>query len=333
MDPSTPLPPYTMPEEPRVAGATPPSRRRAWMWALAAVLVVLASCAAATILVALLPSAGGTGGGRVAVVYITAPIAGVGDTGVFGGATVTPERIIRQLREADSDSSVKAVLLRIDSPGGTASASEEIGQAVASTRKPVVASIGDVGASGAYMAASQSDQIWATGASDVGSIGVILELTEYGQLLSKLGIKQYAITSGKYKDAGAPWRELTPAERKMFQADMDLVYEQFIRLVAKGRKLPVAKVRALATGWAWPGEKAKELGLVDHIGDYSDALIAAGKAGGIKGYPETVDLDQPSLIDAVTGLSGTLSRLGGADALGSARSLVQPGASSPALPR
>jgi protease-4 len=290
-----------------------PTRRRRWPWVALAVAVVLLACGGSTVGLAILAATGANGGGplpsagRVAVVYLTAPIAGVGDSGVFGGAVATPEGIIDQLRKADNDPTVKAVLLRIDSPGGTASASEEIAQAIAGQRKPVIASIGDVGASGAYMAASQSDEIWSTGASDVGSIGVIMQLTEYGDLLAKIGVKQFAITSGKYKDAGAPWGKLTPKEREMFQADADMVYEQFIALVAKGRSMPVAKVRELATGWAWPGQRAKELGLVDHIGNYTDALLAAAKAGGIKGYPSTVEYGRANVFDVFSGLAGAAS--------------------------
>jgi protease IV len=264
----------------------------------------------------------------VAVVYVTAPIAGVGDSSVFGGIVVTPESVIEQLRKADADPTVKAILLRIDSPGGTASASEEIAQAVSLARKPVVASIGDVGASGAYMVASQSREIWSTGASDVGSIGVIMQLTEYGDLLAKIGVKQFAITSGKYKDAGAPWAKLTPKEREMFQADADMVYEQFIALVAKGRRMPVARVRELATGWAWPGQRAKQLGLVDHLGNYSDALLAAGKAGGIKGYPSTVDYGRANVLDLLGGLNGVSSLLPAPSA-----ALSAPGLTTVPLPR
>jgi len=292
-----------------------PKRRHRWIWVVVGVFALLIACCGTTTALGTFALSGMDGEAsfpsvaRVAVIYLTAPIAGVGDTSLLGGAIVSPERIIDQLRRADKDPTVKAILLRIDSPGGTASASEEIAQAVAVARKPVIASIGDIGASGAYMVASQSREIWSTGASDVGSIGVIMQLTEYGELLAKIGVKQFAITSGKYKAAGAPWAELTPKEREMFQADADMVYEQFIALVAKGRRMPVARVRALATGWAWPGQRAKELGLVDHLGNYTDALMAAGKAGGIEGYPATVDYGRSTVLDVLSNLSGASSLL------------------------
>jgi protease-4 len=303
-------PPHIPPRESR--------RSRAWVWwLLGVVLLTLGACVLISVVttMAALQNGSGLGAvagetnpleGRVAVVYLTSPIAGVGNSGLLGGATVSPERIITQLRRADADPTVKSVLLRIDSPGGTASASEEIAQAISETKKPVIASIGDMGASGAYMAAAQADQIWSTGASDVGSIGVILELTEYGDLLKKLGVNQFAITAGKYKGVGAPWGTLTTQERAMLQADIDLVYGQFIDWVAKGRKMDKARVRELATGWAWPGQRAKELGLVDHLGNYSDALVAAGKAGGISGYPATVDFESGGLGGFFSGLAGGL---------------------------
>jgi protease-4 len=298
------------------------------------VFVLLLACCGSTVGLAYLGTVTGGGSmtlpssGRVAVIYLTAPIAGVGDSSFLGGAVVTPEGIIDQLRKADDDPTVKAILLRIDSPGGTASASEEIAQAVAGATKPVVSSIGDVGASGAYMVASQSKEIWSTGASDVGSIGVIMQLTEYGELLAKIGVKQFAITSGKYKDAGAPWTKLTPTEREMFQADADMVYEQFIALVAKGRNMPVARVRELATGWAWPGEKARQLGLVDHIGNYTDALLAAGKAGGIKGYPTTVDYRRNNVLDVFSGLNSVSALL-----RAPSTALTQPALTTTPVPR
>ena len=321
---------------PRSSRAVAPDRprRRRWVWVVVGVFVFLIACCGSTTALSLMAFSGAGSGspiptvGRVAVIYLTAPIAGVGDSGVFGGSVATPERIIGQLRKADADPTVKAILLRIDSPGGTASASEEIAQAVASARKPVISSIGDVGASGAYMVASQSEEIWSTGASDVGSIGVIMQLTEYGDLLAKIGVKQFAITSGKYKAAGAPWGKLTPKEREMFQADADMVYEQFIKLVADGRRMPVAKVRELATGWAWPGERAKQLGLVDHIGNYTDALLAAGKAGGIKGYPSTVDYERTNIFDLLSGVNGVSAALRSPTAV-----LTNPGLTTVPVPR
>jgi protease-4 len=300
--------PYPVPQPPKKP------RSKWWLWTIIAILAILLVCGCPFASIALLMNSSGEMGsvnpaqGRIAVIPIDGPIAGIDSGGVLAQQVVTPERVIRQLRRADADPTVRAIMLRIDSPGGTASASEEIADQVKRTKKPVLADIADVGASGAYMVASQSDEIMATAASDVGSIGVILQLTEYPELLKKIGVKQFAIKAGKYKDAGAPWRSLTPTEAALFQQDADLVYEQFIGYVAEGRDMEPDKVRELATGWAWPGERAKELGLVDRIGNYSDAVQRTGELGGIKGYPAVVDYGATGLLDLFGESSGGLSR-------------------------
>lgn len=300
---------------PTIPAAPAPAERRTRWWIAAIVaglvLFVLFGCAGAVVLVAL--GQGGPsdllGGDSVALIHIDAPIGGTAG-GAFDYSVVTPEGIIDQLDQAEEDDSVKAVLLRIDSSGGTASASQEIAMEVRRMRKPVVASIGDVGASGAYMIASQCDEVVASPFSAVGSIGVITEFANLRELADKLGIKLEVIAKGKYKDAGNPFRDLTPRERELIEREVTEVYDEFIRDVARGRKLPDAKVRELATGWVWNGRRAKELGLVDTIGNYSDAVRAAGKKGGIKGEPRIVTYDEPALSDLFGTLVSTVSRLG-----------------------
>lgn len=304
--------PVDAPKPERPADAPPSRRTPGWAWWLLGVIGVLAlllgCCTLSVWGIANSSGASPATGDAVAVIYIDSQIAGVGSGGL-GGSSVTPERVIGQLKKADRDSNVKAILLRIDSPGGTASASEEIAMEVARARKPVVASIGDVGASGAYMIASQADVIVASPSSDVGSIGVILEVGDFSEALRKLGIKYVVITEGKYKDAGSPFRALKPQERLMLKQDMDLVYRQFIDLVAKGRKMDRAKVTELATGWAWPGEKAKQLGLVDKIGNYSDAVREAARLGKISGEPRIVDYRSEDLQTFIQSLTGTMHSL------------------------
>jgi protease-4 len=162
------------------------------------------------------------------------------------------------------------------------------------------------------MIASQCDEIVATGSSDVGSIGVIMEVGDYSELLKKLGVKFIAIHEGEFKDAGAPWRGLTATETAMLKDDIKIVYDDFISSVAKGRKMSEPDVRKLATGWAWPGRKAKDLGLVDSIGNYSDAVARAGKLGKIDGEPRIVNYRDESLGALIQRLTGALDRLGGA---------------------
>lgn len=289
-----------------------PRRSHTGLWitvaVAAAVLLVSASCGLATWAV----TAGGpvSTGDAVAVIYIDGEIAGVAGVGLTGGGAVTPERVISELKRAEKDLSVKAIILRIDSPGGTASASSEIAMEVQRVKKPVVASIGDVGASGAYMVASQCDEIISTGSSDVGSIGVIMQVGDYSELLKKLGVKFISIHEGEFKDAGAPWRSLTATETAMLESDMKLVYDDFIATVAEGRKMSEPEVRTLATGWAWPGTRAKELGLVDAIGNYSDAVARAGKLGKIDGEPRIVTYRDESLTQLLRSLTSAVERLG-----------------------
>jgi protease-4 len=296
---------------PNVPGAAP-RRSRTGMWIAIAVGVVILLIAGSCGLATLAVTSGGpmTTGDAVAVIYLDGTIAGVAGSGLTGGAAVTPERIISELKQAEKDASVKAILLRIDSPGGTASASSEIAMEVQRVKKPIVASIGDVGASGAYMVASQCDEIISTGSSDVGSIGVIMEVGDYSELLKKLGVKFISIHEGEFKDAGSAWRSLTATETAMLESDIKLVYDDFIAIVAKGRKMSEADVRKLATGWAWPGMKAKQLGLVDSIGNYSDAVSRAGKLGKIEGEPRIVTYRGDSIGALLQSLTSAADRLG-----------------------
>jgi protease-4 len=284
-----------------------PRRSRTGLWitlaVAAVVLLVSASCGLATW--AITTSGPVSTGDAVAVIYIDGEIAGVAASGLTGGASVTPERVISELKRAEQDASVRAILLRIDSPGGTASASSEIAMQVQRVKKPIVASIGDVGASGAYMIASQCDEIICTGSSDIGSIGVIMQVGDYSALLDKLGVKFISIHEGEFKDAGAPWRSLTATETAMLESDIKLVYDEFIAIVAKGRDMSDADVRKLATGWAWPGTRAKELGLVDTI-----AVAAAGKRGKIVGEPRIVTYTDESLSTLLRSLTLAVDRLG-----------------------
>lgn len=296
-----------------------PRRSRAWVWITLSVVVSVTLIAGSCGLLTWVALQGGepiATGDAVAVIYLDGEIAGVDGSGLGAGGTVTPERVISELKRAEQDDSVKAIVLRIDSPGGTASASSEIAMEVQRVRKPVVASIGDVGASGAYMVASQCDEIMSTGSSDVGSIGVIMQVGDYSGLLEKLGVKFISIHEGEFKDAGAPWRSLTATETAMLTSDIKLVYDDFIAVVAKGRRMDEAKVRELATGWAWPGSRAKELGLVDTIGNYSDAVASAAKRGKISGEPRIVTYTDESLPALLRGLTTAVNRLGAVGAIG-----------------
>jgi protease-4 len=306
----------------------PARRSRTGIWVTLSVTVVVlliaGSCGLATW--SLMSAGDGmpTGGDAVAVIYLDGQIAGVDSSGLGGGGYVTPERVIDELKRAEEDPAVKAIILRIDSPGGTASASWEIAIQVQRAKKPVIASIGDVGASGAYMIASQCDEIISTGSSDIGSIGVIMQVGDYSALLEKLGVKFISIHEGEFKDAGAPWRSLTATETAMLEADIKLVYDDFIALVAKGRTMKDADVRKLATGWAWPGVRAKELGLVDRIGNYPDAVDRAAKLGKIEGEPRIITYRGDSLPALLQSLTTAIDRLGALGAAGTSAMPARP---------
>lgn len=202
----------------------------------------------------------------------------------------SPDSIISQLREAEKDPLIKAVVIRINSPGGSAAASQEIAREIKRMKKPVVASISDVGASGAYWIASACDKIVASPASSVGSIGVIMIIPNFEELLKKVGVKQITIAKGKYKDIGNPARPMTEEERKLLMKQLDIVYNQFVSEISKNRKISRKKAESLATGQIFVGEEALKNGLVDELGNYRDAVLLAGKLAGIKEEPEIKEM-------------------------------------------
>jgi protease-4 len=238
------------------------------------------------------------------VLWSVARTFGSGDDGLTGlgsdnigvidvdGEILSADTVVDQLRKFDQDDDVKAIILHIDSPGGGAAASQEIYHEVLKIRdekkKPVVASIESVGASGAYYIASAANTIYANDASVVGSIGVIMEWTNYGDLLSWAKLKPEVIHAGALKDAGDPTHAMTPQEQAYFQGLVDNMYGQFIADVAKGRNLPPETIKGLATGQVWTGEQALPLHLIDKQGGFRDALLATAKQVGISGEPSVV---------------------------------------------
>ncbi|MFA5866659.1 MAG: signal peptide peptidase SppA [Actinomycetota bacterium] len=248
----------------------------------------------------------------VAVIHISGVIASSPQSGLLSAtATATPENLIVQLRRADNDNNVAAVLLRVDSPGGSAAASQEIFKEVSRMKKPVMVSIADIGASGAYYISCGADEIMASPASSVGSIGVIIQVANLEELYKKLGIQYVTIKQGKYKDMGSGDRALTDEERKLLEQETEEVYDQFITDVASSRNIPEETVRELATGQTWNGSKAKDLALIDSIGNYRDAVKRAGQLGKIEGEPSVISYDQTSIWDILAGVSsaGALSDL------------------------
>ncbi len=213
----------------------------------------------------------------------------IGVVEIFGVIT-TPEKVIDALKQFKKNDQVKAVVLRIDSPGGAVGASQEIYQEAKRLDriKPVVASFGNTAASGGYYSAMGARYIVANPGTVTGSIGVIMKLPNVQKLLERLGIKTTVIKSGKLKDLASITRELSPEERAVLKSVMDDIHKQFIQAVASSRHLSMEKVTALADGRIFSGEQAKELGLLDELGNFSVALDKAAKLAGIEGQWEVL---------------------------------------------
>src|SRR5208337_3626499 len=236
------------------------------------------------------------------LVYLTlhagsseASFSGFGDRiGVvdLDGVILSPEPVVGQLKKFNDDSSIKAIILHINSPGGGVAASEEIYREVKrihdEKKKRIVASIETVGASGAYYVASATNKIYADKGSVVGSIGVIAEWVNYGELLKWAKLNAITMKAGEFKDTGSPTREMTPAERQYMQSLIDNMHTQFIQAVADGRHAKEADIRAIANGKVWTGEQAAELKLVDQIADFEGAVKDTARAVNISGEPTLV---------------------------------------------
>ena len=206
------------------------------------------------------------------------------------GVIVDSAAVIDQLKEFAKDDSIKAIVLRLNTPGGGVGPSQEIHEEVRKLRgkKVVVASMGALAASGGYLIACASDRIFANPGTITGSIGVIMQFVNVEDLVEKIGVKGYVVKSGEFKDIGSPVREMRPEEKALLQAVIDNVHSQFVDAVAEGRKLDREDVLAIADGRIFSGEQAKELGLVDDLGNQQDAVAEAGKLAKIEGEPKVV---------------------------------------------
>ncbi|MBM4351549.1 MAG: signal peptide peptidase SppA [Deltaproteobacteria bacterium] len=205
------------------------------------------------------------------------------------GLITQSQGVIGEGHRYTEDEGVKAIILRIDSPGGGVGPSQEIYREVlkikSNQKKKVITSMGSVAASGGYYIASASDLIVANPGTITGSIGVLMEFTNIEELFKKIGVKGVVLKSGEHKDIGSPFREMTPEEKKLMQSVIDNVHQQFIQAVAEGRKMDRLKVAQVADGRILTGEQAKQLGLVDQLGNLQDAIDTAAKLVGIEGKP------------------------------------------------
>jgi len=206
------------------------------------------------------------------------------------GLIVDSQEIVKQLNDLRKDDSVKAVVLRIDSPGGVVGPSQEIHAEVkklAATKK-VVVSMGSIAASGGYYIAAAASRIVANPGTITGSIGVLMRFSNLEGMMGKIGMKSFTLKAGKFKDVGSPARPMTEQDKAMLQGVIDNTHAQFVRAVAEGRKLSEADIREIADGRIFTGEQALDLKLVDRLGTLQDAIEEAGKLAGIKGEPQLI---------------------------------------------
>lgn len=216
------------------------------------------------------------------------------------GVILDSSGVVEELKKHAKDSSIKAIVLRVDSPGGTVPPAQEIHNEILKVmkKKKVVVSMGTVAASGGYYIAAPADKIMANAGTLTGSIGVIMEIPNVKGLMEKIGVETQVIKSGKLKDTASVFRSLKPEEKELLQSVLDDVHDQFIRAVSDGRGMDFEDVKKIADGRIFTGRMAKEAGLVDELGSLEDAIALAGQLSGIKGEPEVVRKEEKfSLIE------------------------------------
>ena len=233
-------------------------------------------------------------GDKVAVIDVT-------------GTISRTETIVDQIHQYRDDPGVKAIVLRINSPGGSVAPVQEIYSELKKLEKPIVASMSSTAASGGYYIAAIADEIRANPGTLTGSIGVIMQFTKLKGLYEKIGLEQQVVKSGKFKDTGSPVRNLTDEERELLQATLDDVHSQFIDAVFEGRQAHLTRedIVALADGRIFSGQQALEHKLVDQLGNLTDAIDRAGELGGISGKPKVVRTRRkPSMLERLLGPTG-----------------------------
>lgn len=249
------------------------------------------------------PSAGV--GDAVAVVRVEGVIDS-GDADAFTAGAVSGV-VIDDLRRAEADPSVKAIILRVDSPGGTVTGSAQIHEALLEIEKPVVVSMGSVAASGGYYVSAPVDYIFARADTVTGSLGVIMTIFNAEALIDEIGVDVITITSGPNKALGSSWEEMTPEHREILEAFINESYDEFVRIVADGRGLSREAVATLADGRIFTGRQAVDNGLVDELGNLEAAIAKASELGGISGEPRLVEYEHiPSLDQFLLGFSSRL---------------------------
>lgn len=257
---------------------------------LVSMLLLAVLCSFSFVLGLLIALIGGASGGdAVAVVYVE-------------GVIMSSERVVENLKSADSNGRVKAIVLRVDSPGGGVAPSDEIYNQILKTKKPVVVSMGTLAASGGYYISAPADVIYANPNTLTGSIGVIMEFVDFAELMEKYGVQAEVVKSGNMKDIGSYFRHMTDKERAVFQSVVDDAFDNFVHVIMEGRGMTEEEVLAIADGRVYTGRQAQLLGLVDELGDLPEAIEEAARLGEIEGEPYVIEYhEQPDIYEGLFG--------------------------------
>ena len=277
-------------------------KRKTWYWLIGLTVVVLLICGGFVGLGLLVAGSFSSNNGlafgdAVAIVRVEDIIlAGEAPApNPFGGGTAAAysQQVIDNLKKANEDDQVKAVILYVDSPGGSVFASDEIHLQVKAMDKPIIAAMGSLAASGGYYVSAPADEIWASPHTLTCSIGVISQFLNVEQFAEEYGITAITVKSGQFKDTGNPFREFTPEDEALWQTIIDEAYDAFVQVVADGRGMSQEAVRAIADGRVCTGKQAQELGLVDKLGYLPDVIDRAAELGGIQGEPRLIEYKGP----------------------------------------
>lgn len=277
-------------------------KRTSWYWIIGLAVILLLVCGGFVGLGLLVASSLGSNDGlafgdAVAIVKVEGTIlpGEAPPPNPFGGDSVAAysQEIIDQLKKANEDTNVKAVILFVDSPGGSVFASDEIHLQIKAMEKPVIAAMGSLAASGGYYVSAPADEIWASPHTLTCSIGVISQFLNVEQFSEEYGITAITVKSGEFKDTGNPFREFTEAEEALWQEIIDEAYAAFVKVVADGRAMSEEDVRAIADGRICTGQQAQAMGLVDSLGYLPDAIDRAAELGGIEGEPRIIEYEGP----------------------------------------
>lgn len=281
-------------------------KQRRWLWFLLGMVVSLAligSCLGGVAALGLLSGQGVMGlGEAVAVIPVEGTlVSGEPPSGLTRARNAYSAEIVRFIEQAQANPTVKAIVVRVDSPGGGVVASDEIYQAVHKVKKPVVVSMGSVAASGGFYISCGADEVFANPNTLTGSIGVISIVPNIEGLLDKIGVKMYVMESGPHKEGGT-FQPFTEEEREIWEGIIEETYDNFVQVVIEGRKLPEERVRGLADGRVYTGQQALEAGLVDELGNLPEAVARAAELGGIVGKPRIIPYrPRPSLFGGLLG--------------------------------